>query len=273
MPSLPIAAVDALRLLQDPDADIMKLLRPIEHDPWLTSNLLRAANSAYFGGRGTIGSVRDALVRLGTKRLHDIIIATTISPLIRRPVKGYDLPPGELWKHSVAVAVGTEQLALALRLKPTAHAFTSGLLHDIGKIVLGVFLDVDASTILELAYEEKLSFDMAEEAVLGVNHAEVGSVLLANWNLPHCIVEATRCHHRPELLDGDSIVAELVHVADALCMMAGIGIGKDGLNYRSSRKVVSGLNVTTLVAETAICGIVSGMNELRDLFTAGIERV
>jgi len=266
IPSMPFAALQAVGLLQDPEADMAEIVRIIEHDPGLTTNLLRLANSAYYGGAGTIDSLRQAIVRLGTKCILQMLVVSAAAPLITPAVKGYDLSPGELWRHSVAVAVGTERLAEALGLKPPDHAFTAGLLHDVGKLVLGTFVEVDAGPIMELAQREGISFEVAERRVLGIDHAETGAALLGKWELPETIVEVNRWHHNPDGFSGDPLVVDLVHVADALCLMLAIGAGSDGLQYRPSREVADRINLTTLASETAVCGILEGLNELSELF-------
>jgi putative nucleotidyltransferase with HDIG domain len=274
IPSMPAAAIEAIALLQDPDVDIGKLMQTIEYDPGLTSNLLRLANSAYYGGAQTISSLRDAIVRLGTKCILQMVVASAASPLVRPALAGYDLPPGALWKHSVAVAVGAEQVAAAVGIPAPENAFTSGLLHDVGKILLGTFMEVDVEPIVHLAKTELISFDVAEQRVLGIDHAEAGAALLEAWELPELIIRAIRWHHTPEDYEGDPLVVDLVHVADALCLQGAIGAGgADGLQYRSSREVVQRIGLTTLAAETAVCGIMQGLSDLGGLFDdgAGVE--
>lgn len=267
VPSIPATALEAVRLLQDPEGDIAELIRAVEYDPDLTSNVLRLASSAYFGGSETTSSLTEAVGRLGVKRILQIIIVSAVTPLIEPPVKGYDLSAGELWKHSVAVAIGAEQLAAALDLRPPEYMFTAALLHDIGKIVLDMFVAADVDPILALADGEEVSFEVAEQRVLGADHTEAGAALLKNWSLPDTIVEVNRWHHCPERFSGDTLIVDLIHVADALCMMGAMGLGADGLRYRLSREVVSRLNLTTLAVETAVCGILSEMKELDGLFT------
>ena len=269
VPSMPAAALEAIGLLQDPEVDIANLMRAIEYDPGLTSNMLRLANSAYYGGSRTINSLRDAIVRLGTKCILQLVVAGAAAPLIRPAVAGYDLAPGELWKHSVAVAVGAERLPAALGIAPPDHAFTSGLLHDIGKIVLGTIMEVDAGPIMALALEEGISFEIAEQRMLDIDHAEAGSALLESWELPEAIVQAIRWHHNPKGFSGDVLAVDLIHVADALCLQGAIGAGSDGLQYRPSREVVERINLTTLAAETTVCGILEGLSELSELFDNG----
>ncbi len=268
--SLPSAIAGIMRLLRDSEADIAEIVRAIEHDVSLTSNILRLANSAYFGCPRSVSSVRSAVVRLGSDCVAQLVLASAVAPLAWYAVKGYDLPPGGLWQHSLAVAVGTEQLAAALGIRLPEHAFTAGLMHDVGKILLGTFVQVDADEIMDLAFEEGLSFEVAEREVLGIDHAELGAVVIDGWNLPSDIVEVVRFHHCPDECRGDTLVADLVHTADNLSLMSGIGVGRDGLHYRASGEVVSRLGLTNRVSEAVVCRILSAVEELSALFAGGI---
>jgi putative nucleotidyltransferase with HDIG domain len=265
VPAMPAIVVKVRQLAADPDVDFGALARAVEHDPGLTADVLRLANSAYFGFAHTIGSVRQAVVRLGTQRIVHLVLTLAIAPIARKAVRGYDLPPGELWRHCIAVAIGAEKVASAVGRAPTDNTFTAGLLHDIGKIVLGSFVEVDADPIVEAAFEQGLSFDQAERDVLGIDHADVGGALLERWHLPPDIVEADRWHHRPEDCTQDAFVCDLVHVADALSMAAGQGTGADGLHYSVSARACERLGFTAEMAEPVLAEIMAGLDELRDL--------
>ncbi len=266
VPSLPAAAIEAARIVQDPDVDFNALARVIEFDPGLTADVLRMANSAYYGGAGTIDSVKHAVVRMGINIVFQMVTASVIGPLARDPVDGYGLRSGSLWQHSVAVALGTTELADTLGIDAPDYAFTAGLLHDIGKIVLGAFVEVDSNRIMEMVAYDKISFDAAEREVLGIDHTEVGAVLLENWNLPREIVQVVRWHHQPDMLNSHRIVGDLVHVSDALCLLEGIGVGNDGLNYRPSVEVMDRLGVETHSAETVLARTLTTFEEVRTLF-------
>ncbi len=268
VPAIPTAAIKAIQLLQDIEIDIAELLKTIEYDPGLTSNVLRLANSAYFGGRTTISSLRDAVVRLGMKRILQLVMMSAISPYARRAIKGYDLPPGQLLEHSIATAIAAEQLAKALKVQAPDHTFTGALLHDLGKIVLGTFVEVDATPIRELAFEHQVSFELAEQRILGIDHAEVGAVLLEHWNLPANLVNPVRYHHQPEQAEGDTLVVDLVHVANMLALESGIGIGVAGLNYCPSEEVVARLGLRVEMTEVAVCEMLTALQELRTLVGA-----
>jgi putative nucleotidyltransferase with HDIG domain len=269
---IPPVAARVFQLLQDPDISMAELTGAIQHEPGLTTNLLRLANSSFFSWSRKIGSVQEAILRLGTDTVFQLVVTSLVAPVARRAVKGYGLPAGELWRHSVAVAIGTGELATALHLNPSDFMFTASLLHDIGKIVLGTFVDVDATPITALAFREKVPFQEAEKRVLGIDHAEVGAVLLESWNLPPEIILVVRWHHQPDRFSGATLAGDLVHAADALCMMGGIGTGIDGLNYRLSKQVVSRLHLTTQAAETAACQTLGRLEEMHDLFSTTTGR-
>lgn len=272
IPGMPSAATQIIRLLRNPDASIASLARTAEYAPGLTSNILRLANSAYFGVPRSTKSVQEAFVRLGINRVLQVVVASAVAPVAQQSVRGYDLPAGALWQHLVAVAVGTAELASALRLKLPDHAFTAGLLHDIGKVVLGTFLEVEVTPIKEMAFDEGVSFEAAEERVLGVNHAEVGAAVLEGWNFPQAIVDVVRWHHEPDSCPGDSLTVDLVHVSDAIALMSGIGAAQDGLNYKHSKAALARLHISPGVAETVACRMIDGLRELHGLFPIAPER-
>jgi len=265
IPALPTAAGRMVMLLRDPDVDIAEVIRTIEYDPSLTTNMLRLANSAYFAGPRSISSLRDAVVRLGFNRIFQLVITSAILPVARQAVQGYDLPPGMLLEHSIAVAIGAEELAAMLKLKTPPATFTAGLLHDLGKVILGTFLEVDAKPIVDLAFQEKISFEQAEARVLGIDHAEAGAALLERWDLPTTIVQVVRWHHQPESYQGEPVVMDLVHAADHLSLATGVGAGVDGLNYHPSDEVMARLDLKDAVAEAVLCKMLDGVEGLRDI--------
>ncbi len=266
VPALPTVAVEVQKLLSDKDMDFRKLVEKIKYDPGLTANILSLANSAYFGFSRPVNSLSDAVVLMGTKRIYELIIAESLAPLVHKSVKGYDLPAGKLWEHSVAVAVGCEELTRMLHISAPDYIFTAGLLHNVGKIVLGTFVEIEADPILELARKSDMSFDEAEKSILGIDHAEAGAILLESWKLPEHFINAAQYHHRPdENPSDDHLIVDLVHTADVLTMMSGLGTGTDELNYRADQKVIDRLGVTPKLAEKIIANVLTGMESLSHL--------
>ncbi len=266
IPSMPVVVGKLRQLLSDPDVDFKKLAEVLKYDPGMTANILRLANSAYFGFVSKVDSVPQGIARLGTKRMYELILAAAVGPIVQRSIKGYGLPAGELWKHSIAVAIGTEQLARLLGHRVPDHAFTTGLLHDVGKIIMGTFIEVDADPILDLVEQQEITFDEAERQILGIDHAEVGALLFEKWNLPDSVINVTRWHHQTEGFKGDHLVLNLVHVADTVSLMSGIGTGTDGLAYHPSPDVVDELGLSVSTIEICACETMTKVDELNVLF-------
>jgi putative nucleotidyltransferase with HDIG domain len=272
VPSLPSVVMKLRKYLNDPDANFDELARVIQYDPGLTANVLQLANSAYFGWAGTISSVKEAITRLGTNRIFQMVLCMSVAPLVSKPIKGYDMDAGSLWEHSIAVAVCAEQLAAALNLQDAQEAFTAGMLHDMGKVVLGTFVEVDDEPIREIVKSDGLAFNEAERMVLGIDHAEVAAVLLEDWHLPAEVVETARWHHEPGKADPEHRqMVDLIHVADILCLNVGWGSGADGLQYRLDEKANDRLGVRIGMAEEIVLKVMSGMEDLKDMYKPSTE--
>lgn len=272
IPPMPEVIVKLRQYVNDPEVDYKKLAGVIEKEPGLTANILRLANSSYFGGVGQIRSIQLAMTRLGLRRIHQMAVAVCIEPLAKVKIKGYDLGPRELWEHSLATALASAKIAQHLGLRDTSDAFTVGLLHDLGKTVLGNFIDVDMDAIMDQVKGGEVSFDEAERSVLGMDHAEVAGILLQNWKLPQEIVDAVRWHHRPALFEGDDdSLVSIVHIADVLCMDVGFGIGADGLKYRLDEAVGLKYKMKPEIGEKIMSMVLAELAEMMQMFSTSGE--
>jgi putative nucleotidyltransferase with HDIG domain len=265
-PGVPGTAVKLLGLIDDPNMRVSQIEEILRHDPGLTANVLRLANSAYFGIPSKIGSIRQAVILLGLKRLIQMVIAACVSAIMDKPVPGYDLPPGELWRHSIAVSVAAEGLVRELNIKAAEEIFTAALLHDVGKLVLGEFVKDDFAKI-ETAVSQGVSFEKAEKMALGTNHAEVGAHILTQWLLPPEIVNAVQWHHEPEAAEHVSTMLDIVHVANFLSLMIGIGIGRDGLQHQPSVEVSERLGLEPYHLEKVASQTMQWVTELFELLS------
>jgi len=267
LPQMPAPVVRVMTYLSRPEADLNELAKLIEFDPGLTVNVLRMANSSFFGGGGQVTTVREALFRLGTRRVVQLVIASGVAPNARAAVAGYGLGEGELLRQAIAVGVAAELMAAELDLRAPDHTFTAGLLCNIGKKVLGAFLEVDAGPILALANKEHIPFEQAERRVLGIDHAELGADLLRRWELPEAIVECVRWHLDPCSAPVEDTALDLVHVGFVLATMAGIGQGLDGLNYLVCQKCFERLGVTPLAMARVMERLLESLAEIEDILS------
>lgn len=243
-PALSTAAAKVLDLLRDPNTNVLDVEDAVRYDPGLTANILKLANSAYFGFPGTISSVSQAISNIGWKRMYQLVIASAVNTIMAKPIPGYDLAPGELWRQAVSGSIAAEVMARRIRNRATSDAATAALLRDMGKLALGDHVDTYIEPI-HAAVTCGKSFDAAEREVLGTDHAEVGSQILGKWAFPEDMVAAVRWHHTPD--DGATgTLIDVVHVADAIA--GAIGNTDNALNLR---KTVSANALTRLGLQPA----------------------
>ena len=267
-PSMSGLAVKVLNLIDDPNSTASKIEELLRYDPGITANVLKLTNSAYFGLSAKVGSVRQAIVLLGWKRLGKLVVTSCVNAILDKPIPGYDLPAGELWRHSIAVSVTAELLSKELGITADDEIFTAALLHDLGKLVLGNYVKEDFKAI-ETAAGEGVPFQIAERQVLGTDHAEVGARLLESWSFPKLLVDAVRWHHDPDESKEANTIIDLVHVANVLCLMIGIGVGREGLRYEPSPAATKRLGIKTRQLELVASQTLQWANELSELFETG----
>ncbi len=264
-PAIPGSALRLLELLDQADASIQDIEDVLRLDPGLTANVLKLTNSAFFGLPSKVGSVKRAVLLLGLKKLKQLIMASCVSAVMDKDIPGYDLPAGELWRHSIAVSVAAEGLVRELDIESGDDIFTAALLHDVGKLVLGQFIDDDYGAF-RAAAGHNVSFECAEKEVLGTDHADIGARILEQWSLPAELVHAVRWHHNPELATDILPMTDIVHVANMLCLMLGIGVGREGLQYQPSPVVTRRLGLKPLHLEKLASQTIQTMGELADIF-------
>jgi putative nucleotidyltransferase with HDIG domain len=238
LPPFPAVIQRALQLIEDPRSSAQQIVEVIQYDPSITANVLKLCNSAFFGLRRTVHSLKEALMFIGFNPLLEIILSLESAHLFQRSCKGYDLEDGELWRHSVGCAVLSEIVSRRLDRQPTPCLFTAALLHDIGKVLLSSFVQDYYEEIKHLTREKGLSFLDAEKEVLGINHADLGGKVIEQWKFPKTIVWAVRYHHTPHLAQEDRETIQLIHFCDLITLTTGIGAGADGLTYPVDNEVI-----------------------------------
>ncbi len=244
LPPLPQTVHRLIGIVSDPAASLTEIVETIRYDQAFTAEVLRLCNSAYFGLSREIQSIDDAVKMLGTVKVLQLVVATHSKALLAQPQSGYGLPAGGLFLHSMAVAIAAQLLAKRLALQQSGMAFTAGLLHDVGKVVLNEFVAEEYIEIARRVTHEHVSFSEAEELVIGFSHQEIGARLGERWSLPSTMVDCIRYHHAPLDLDRHDPYVDAVHIADSICILLGIGGGDDGLSYRACPSVMARNSLT-----------------------------
>jgi len=192
--ALPSTVVELLFLLDDPTGCAEDVKKIIERDPAMTANVLKLANSAFYGVRRDITSVRDALILLGNRCVAALSFATGMAPVMRRELTGYGLTRHEFWNHSlISGAASSEAVRQAGEPHLCSEAFTAGLVHDIGMLVIDPWLNQNG-IVLETE-GPRLGVLRLEQEELGFDHCQAGALLAGNWGFPQGLVDPIARHH------------------------------------------------------------------------------
>src|SRR5260221_3458097 len=186
-------------------------------------SVLRYTNGAGLILTRRIGSLREAVVRIGQGSLSDVLVRACVGPLLDRGLPPYALPRRVAWRHAATASVASAALAKLLRSAGGEGAGVAGLLHDVGKMVLTSVVPEAAAEAVSIARSRHLPVWQAEVLVLGFHHGEVGGALLRSWGLPDSVVDAVAFHHQRELTSNP--LATVVYLADAAAHAVGAGGG------------------------------------------------
>ena len=212
LPPAPTVAIELLGLFNDPDRDIDRVVQLISHDPSLTAEVLKRCGSAAFGGRLPT-DVFEAVNRLGFYEVYCVVVSVVgaRSMSMAKNAGGFDV--GALWLHSVLAAVAAAALADECG-EESPVAFTTGLLHDIGKLVFASAETLRYPILIKAGNSGRELVDR-ETALFGKNHAAVGARLLSRWNLPPQIIVAVLNHHGAPVAAGPfEKLAACVHLGN-----------------------------------------------------------
>ena len=252
MPVLPSRINKIMEIVQDPNSTVHDLELEILKDQSLTSKVLKLANSTHYGYPRKISTVSRATILLGFKTIESISLASTVSKFLIGELEGYALEEHDLWNQSQTCAIVSRYIAKNKRFNQPEQAYVAGLLRDIGKTILNYYVKNEYNNIIEMVETENISFLEAEKIILGFDHAQVGGKVAEKWNFPKELVEAIEYHHTPEKTKENLDLVSIVHIADAITMMMGVGLGVDGMAYEFSQIALDRLGIDEVEIEHII---------------------
>lgn len=215
IPAMPAPVLRVIQLAGDPNAAAGEIAECISTEPSLATDVLRVANSAYYGVPGQVTNVRMGVIMLGTTTIRSLAMMAAAYTWFEQP-ELCGRRGRVMWDHALNTAIFAS--CLARRYAPTVEeeAFCCGLLHDLGKVVLTVSLTSQYEAILERAQARRMPDAEAERLALGCDHTEVGDVLAERWGLPTMLRVVIRYHHSPGAAQEHRAFAEFAHAADYL---------------------------------------------------------
>ncbi|MBI3854155.1 MAG: HDOD domain-containing protein [Planctomycetes bacterium] len=224
LPSLPAAAIQALSVADDPSSTASDLLRVIMSDPPLAAKVLRVANSVHFHRGHDVSDLQTAIVRLGFSNVRNLLMGVAVMRSFNPFFAGSPYTREEFWVHSIAVGVTASRLSGRSEQLCASSSFVMGLLHDIGKLVLGRSARDRFAQSIQLSLGGKIPLFEAERLRLGCDHAAVSGELLAAWKFPRELVEPVRWHHEPRNCEAAHRPhAIILQTADWICNVHHLG--------------------------------------------------
>ncbi len=231
IPTLPIVAVRVNELLNDPHSSSSEIADVLKKDQVLTAKVLRLVNSSYYAIPGGVTDVQRALAFLGFNTLAQLILGLSVMSMFSN-LDGEEISMMEFWKHALATAVAAELLAKRISYPKPEEAFTCGLLHDIGKLVLHELDQELLAKIARTARERGCSFVEVEREMDVHGHAYLGDMVATRWGLPQIIRLAIRYHHfdvtkMDSILSSAKPLIHMVRIANLIAVKKQIGRSGD----------------------------------------------
>jgi putative nucleotidyltransferase with HDIG domain len=271
LPTISTVVARLSKLIRDEAATAADFESIIRLDPSLTANLLRLANSAYFGLRREVTSVKLAVTLLGLKRLFELVTSASFARLLPARIPGYDMDATAFWRHNVSVAIIAEQLALSMQTPAPNLLFTAGLLHDVGKLAIGNLIMEEKIDLHTRLVEAQNDIIEVERSLLETDHQEVGASLAALWDLPDTVIWSARWHHMPSKApaDIDRNLVDLVHIANGLAHSSGYGNELDEVSRRIDNQAFVRIGVRVNTIEKVLATTEEQINQLVATFGQG----
>ena len=222
IPSLPEVFYQFKKAVDDPDSTFEELSQIISNDSGITTHLLKIVNSPFYGLSSKVETISHAISIIGSDQLHDLVLSTCVLNKFKNiPSKSLEMKL--FWEHNIACALASKIISSHLNIGRPDSIFVSGLLHDIGRLVISINIPDKFTEIFLLAQTNNSHLLVSENEILGFGHDEVGGELLRRWTLPEIHFETVRFHHNPAKAPLFAKEASIVNIANSLANMLVLG--------------------------------------------------
>lgn len=213
-------------LIKDPNSSAEDISDVINTDPALVTRLLKVVNSPFYGFPSQINTISRAITIIGTRELTHLVLATSVIDAFKG-IPSSLINMTEFWRHSLACAIAAKYLAKACGQRATERYFISGLLQNIGALVIYQSVPEMAREAINSAEFGHEVIYKAEQRILGFDHTDVGQALVKAWRLPNSLDEVVKCHHSPSQAVNFPLEVAVVHIADIMVSAAQLGHSGD----------------------------------------------
>ncbi len=268
LPTLPTTVAQLIDLIDKPGTSARQLGQMISGDQVLTAQVLKLANSAYYGFPRQIRTIPLAIVILGFETLKNMLLSVSIIDRFSHFKEGLRFDFSLFWQHTLGTAVASRLLARDVKLPLAGEAFVAGLIHDLGKLILSQYFPEEFYRIYRLSFQSREPmYYMEKKGLKGVTHAEVGAWLSERWNLPGNLIQGVRYHHEPGAAPRKAELAAVVHFSDFLIRRRRFGFSGDLSRPRLKREALEILNFPASLLSSS-----EALREYETYFLRRLER-
>jgi putative nucleotidyltransferase with HDIG domain len=257
---IPQIALKIIRTLQAEDYDMKEVASQIQQDQVISARVINICNSAFVGAKKEINSINHALVVLGSQLVLQLVLSSAMESFYMSSNRGYSMSRGGVYHHAVTAAIVSEHIAGRTGKSEPAIAYTGGLLHDIGKVLLDQFVGQSTPHFYRKLYSDGDALLDVEKSILGIDHAEAGAHLAELWSFPPSLKDVVAHHGHPELARNDPDLTHVVYLANLLLSRfdacremenidtgrLGMRLDRLGLDTNSLPEVIAGIPWKTL---------------------------
>ncbi|MFC1862816.1 HDOD domain-containing protein [Thermodesulfobacteriota bacterium] len=220
IPTLPVISQKIMRVMENEDSTIKDIAKIIENDQSLTLKLLKIANSAFYGSLGKVSSLDNALVKLGMNEVKSIVLGVSIRNFFSDTSDG-TFDRERFWRHSIICSQVAKFLGSYFKITNDDSLFLSGLIHDMGKVVLDEYFHEDFLEIIDYVDSTGSTFSEAEKSIIGTTHYQIAAKILKQWEFPDEVIMQVLYHHAPwcDANFEDSSIA--IYLSNILTKLAG----------------------------------------------------
>ncbi|MFO7754335.1 MAG: HDOD domain-containing protein [Desulfobacteraceae bacterium] len=242
---IPQIALKLLRMMEEPGRNTADIAEELGKDQVLSARTLKICNSALFTRRVKIDSLKDAILVLGESLLIRSVITAAVKEYYGQPeISGYSLCKGGLFYHAVGTALAAEQISSLTGVSTPAKAYTAGLLHDIGKVVIDQYLAKADPMFFRNAHSDKDDFLTRENKMIGTTHCHAGAYLAGKWSLPDSVTSVIKYHHHPAKAVNDKELVSTVFLADLFMSRYNTGLETEKVKTAQTGKALENLGLS-----------------------------
>jgi putative nucleotidyltransferase with HDIG domain len=224
LPTIPVVATKVMQLIENETATADEMAKVVASDPAVAARVLKISNSSFYGCQRQIQTLSHAIMILGFSTLKSLVVAASV----KQVYKPYGLTEKMLWEHSFGAGLAARIIANTTQLVNEEEAFLGGLFHDIGKIIMNTMDSQKFQSVMRKCFNEKISFQEAEQQDYSYTHAEVGGLVIKKWNFPDILMHAVLSHHTFDFAEVDDPYQKrlscVVGLANIFCHKLGIGV-------------------------------------------------